>query len=143
MPKIWKNDIDLKFLHQLHKDTLVETLGIEVVEIGDDYFRMKMPVDHRTIQPLGLLHGGASVALAESAGSVASLLCLENVETHSVVGIEINANHLRSVRAGFVYSTTKPVRLGRTIQVWNTDIYDEEERLVCTSRLTVMIVKKR
>lgn len=143
MPKIWKKDIDLNFLHQLHKDTLVENLGIEVVEIGDDYFRMKMPVDHRTIQPMGLLHGGASVALAESAGSVASFLCLDNPETHSVVGVEINANHLRSVRSGFVYSTTRPIRMGRTIQVWNTDIYDEEERLVCTSRLTVMIVERR
>jgi len=124
----------------MSKNTLVEHLGIEFTEIGDDYLIARMPVDKRTHQPVGLLHGGASVALAESMGSTASVLCLDDMTTHSVVGVEINANHLKSVRTGWVYGTVKAIRVGRRIQVWNIDIRNEAGDLCCVSRLTVAVV---
>jgi len=137
---IWKNNPTVSRLNAIAKGNMVEHLGIEIVEIGDDYLKAKMPVDHRTKQPMGLLHGGASVALSESMGSFASVLILEDPMKYSIVGIEINANHLKAVRSGSVYSTTKPIRLGRKIQVWNTEIVDQNEHLVCISRLTTMTI---
>lgn len=137
---IWKNNPTIEGLNSISKGSMVEHLGIEVIEIGDDFIKAKMPVDHRTKQPMGLLHGGASVALSESVGSFASVLLLENPMESSIVGVEINANHLKAARSGYVYSITKPIRIGRKIQVWNTDIFDEKENLICTSRLTTMIV---
>ena len=137
---IWKNNPTIEALNNFAKGNMMEHLGIEIIEIGENYIKAKMPVDHRTKQPLGLLHGGASVALSESMGSIASVLILEDQLQNSIVGIEINANHLKAVREGFVYSITKPIRIGRKIQVWNTEIYDENDSLVCSSRLTTMTI---
>ncbi len=136
---IWNVKPDVDAINSFNRNTLVETLGIEITEFGDDFVRAKMPVDHRTRQPMGLLHGGASVVLSESIGSMASWL-VQGGTGKGVVGIEVNANHLSSVKSGYVYSVTKPVRLGRTLHVWNTEIFDEQEKLICVSRLTVMIL---
>jgi 1,4-dihydroxy-2-naphthoyl-CoA hydrolase len=123
--------------------TLLEHLGLTVEGFGDDWISVRMPVDHRTIQPYGILHGGASVALAESLGSLASVLCIEDPSTYTPVGVEINANHLRPVADGqFVIGTLSPVRIGRRMHVWNIEIRDPEDRLVCVSRLTIMIVER-
>lgn len=137
---MWKFPFTLEGIQSLSNNTMVDHLGIEFTGFGDDFLIARMPVDRRTIQPLGLLHGGASVALAETVGSVASALCLEDPSKQSPVGVEINANHLRAVRHGFVYATCKPVRVGRTIHVWQIDIRDENGQLTCTSRLTIAIV---
>ena len=111
--------------------------------MGDDFITAKMPVDHRTVQPFRILHGGASVALAETLGSVAAILCLEPDSKKQVVGVEINANHLSSAREGtWVYGTVKPIRVGRTMQVWNIEIKDEKGKLVCISRLTIAVVER-
>jgi 1,4-dihydroxy-2-naphthoyl-CoA hydrolase len=114
-------------------------LGIRFIEIGDDYLVATMPVDHRTQQPFGLLHGGASVALAESMGSVGSQLCLD-ADQFFCVGLEINANHIRAVRSGQVKGVARPLHIGRRTQVWDIRIYDEQERLVCVSRLTLAVL---
>ena len=118
-----------------------EFLGMEWVELGDDYIKMKMPVDQRTKQPYGLLHGGASCALAETTGSVASQLVLDP-KKFICVGIEINANHIRSARDGFVTGIARPLHLGATTHVWDIKIYDDTEKLICISRLTLAILKK-
>lgn len=136
---IWNVKPDADIINNLNKGTLVETLGIEITEFGDDFVKAKMPVDHRTKQPMGLLHGGASVALSESVGSMASWLVI-NDQNKSIVGIEVNANHLKAARDGFVHSITRPVRLGKTLHVWSTEIFDEKNHLICISRLTVMII---
>jgi 1,4-dihydroxy-2-naphthoyl-CoA hydrolase len=138
---LWKTQTTLDQLKELSKNTMAEHLGIEFLEIGDDYVKAKMPVDHRTIQPAGLLHGGASVALAETLGSVGAGLCVDR-EKKSIVGIEINANHVRPVTAGWVIGVAKPVHVGNTTQIWEIRIYNEREKLVCISRLTVANVDK-
>ena len=135
---IWKVKPDVEVINNFNKDTLVAHLGIEIVEVGEDYIKSKMPVDHRTRQPMGLLHGGASVVLSESVGSMASWLVTAD-QTKNIVGIEVNANHLKSAKSGFVFGITKPIRIGRTLHVWNTEIYDEDDNLLCVSRLTVMV----
>ena len=140
---IWKNEPTLEALNNINKNTLGSHLGIEVIEVGEDYIKAKMPVDERTKQPMGLLHGGASVALSETMGSIASVLIIEDITKETIVGIEINANHLKSVKSGFVYSTTKPIRIGRRIQVWNTEIYNDENELICVSKLTTMRVERK
>lgn len=114
-------------------------LGIEFVDCGDDWICARMPVDHRTHQPFGRLHGGASVVLAETAGSVAASFCV-NRETHVAVGMEINANHIRPAYSGWVYGTARPENLGRTTQIWSIRIEDEAGKLVCISRLTVAVI---
>lgn len=114
-------------------------IGIEFVDCGEDWIRARMPVDHRTHQPFGRLHGGASVALAETIGSVAASFCI-NRETHVAVGMEINANHIRPAYQGWVYATAKPESVGRTTQVWSIRITDEADKLVCISRLTVAVI---
>lgn len=114
-------------------------LGIEFIEIGDDFLRARMPVDERTRQPHGLLHGGASVALAETLGSVAGT-CVIDSRTQLCVGQEINANHVRGVGSGFVIGTTRPLHIGRRSHVWEIRIVDEQERLVCVSRITLSIL---
>ena len=126
------------------KDTMLEHLGITFSATGDDYIEATMPVDARTVQPFGVLHGGASVTLAESLGSVAAHLCVEDPSTHTAVGVEINASHLRSVPHGqFVTGRATPgYGSGGRMQVWNIDIRDGDERLICTSRLTVAIVER-
>ncbi len=140
---IWKNQPDLSRLNAMNANTLGENLGIEFTEIGDDFIVAKMPVDDRTVQPFRLLHGGASVALAETLGSVASSFCIEDLSKKMPVGVEINANHLRPATKGFVYGKVMPVRIGRTMHVWNIEIKDERGRLTCVSRLTVAVVDQR
>ena len=138
---IWKIFPDLDTINNFNQNTLVSHLGIEITEVGLDFVKAKMPVDQRTKQPMGLLHGGASLVLSESMGSMASWLVSGDSNAH-IVGVEINANHLKSVSAGYVISITKPVKLGKTLHNWNTEIFDENELLLCVSRLTVMIIKK-
>lgn len=140
--QLWKKEFTLEGLNALSSGTLADQLGIEFIEVGADYLTAKMPVDHRTIQPMRLLHGGASVALAETLGSIAGVLCLEDAKK-TVVGVEINANHLRSVQKGFVFGTVRPMHVGRTLQVWNIEIKDDQNRLVCVSRLTIAVVERR
>lgn len=121
---------------------MVTHLGIEFTEIGEDYLEATMPVDHRTIQPMGILHGGANVVLAETLGSVAASLTVD-LNTQQVVGLEINANHLKSVRSGKVKGITKPIHLGKSTQVWEIKIFNEAEQLCCISRITMAILDKK
>jgi 1,4-dihydroxy-2-naphthoyl-CoA hydrolase len=140
---LWKRVPDVAELQQTTEGTLLEHLGLMIEGVGDDWISLRMPVDHRTIQPYGILHGGASLALAESLGSLASVLCIEDPSTHTAVGVEINANHLRPVPDGqFVIGTLSPIRIGRRMHVWNIEIRDPQDRLVCISRLTIMIVER-
>ncbi|GGA95293.1 hotdog fold thioesterase [Puia dinghuensis] len=134
--------VKIEHIRPLGNNTMGDHLGIVFTEIGEDYIKARMPVDPRTKQPYGLLHGGASATLAETLGSVASALVVDHSK-FNVVGIEINANHLRGVREGFVTGVVKPLHTGRTIHVWEIKIYDEREKLVCISRLTVSIIAKQ
>ena len=119
--------------------TMIEHLGIEIVEVGVDFLKARMPVDHRTVQPQGRLHGGASCALAETVGSVAANMVIDS--SHFLaVGLEINANHIRPAKGGFVYGTARPDAIGRTTQVWTIRITDEDDKLVCVSRLTMAVI---
>lgn len=138
-----KHKWTLESLKPFHNKSIVTHLGIEFTEIGEDFIVARMPVDERTHQPFGLLHGGASVVLAESLGSIASFLSLEDPEQQRAVGVEINANHIRSVREGWVYGKCTPIHRGRTTHVWDIRITDEEDKLVCISRLTTAIVTIR
>lgn len=139
---IWFNSaVTPADLQRLGKNTLGEHIGIVITEIGEDYVKATMPVDNRTRQPYGLLHGGASVVLAETLGSVASHLVVDSSQYNSV-GLEINANHLRGVREGVVTGIARPLHTGKTTHVWDIKIFDDREKLVCVSRLTVAIVKK-
>jgi 1,4-dihydroxy-2-naphthoyl-CoA hydrolase len=134
-------DITLDQLNSLGKNTLAEALGIEFTEVGPQYICGRMPVDHRTHQPMGLLHGGASVALAETLGSVGALLQVDPAR-QACVGLEINANHLKSVRHGFVYGRATAAHIGRKTQVWEIRITTEGGELVCLSRLTVAVLDR-
>jgi 1,4-dihydroxy-2-naphthoyl-CoA hydrolase len=140
--KIWKQKFTLDGLNQSSHQTLAENLGIEYVEIGEDYIVASMPVDKRTVQPMRLLHGGASAALAETLGSVSGLMCLEDIDTQTIVGTEISCSHLRPATGGKVYGRVSPIKLGRKLQVWNIDIKNEAGKLICVSRLTIMVVKR-
>lgn len=139
---LFNSGITLDSLNQMSKNTMVEHLGIEFTEIGDDFITARMPVDRRTHQPFGLLHGGASVVLAETLGSVAANCCLDGAKQYAV-GLDINANHLRSVSSGFVYGTTRPVHTGKSTQVWEIRISSEEGALVCISRITMAVLDKK
>ena len=132
----------LQKMNDFQKNTITEVLGIEITDFGPDYFCGKMPVDHRTVQPYGLLHGGASAVLAETLGSIAGGMQV-NLETQSVVGVEINCNHLRSARDGWVYGKATPVKIGRKIHVWNIEIKNEDDKLVAVSRLTLAVIDKK
>jgi 1,4-dihydroxy-2-naphthoyl-CoA hydrolase len=134
--------VSVEQVNGMFKNTLLEHLGIELTRIGDDFLEAKMPVDRRTHQPFGLLHGGASVALAESLGSFAAHLTLDD-ENKYCVGLEINANHLRSVKSGFVTGTARPLHIGRSTQVWEIKITNEQQELVCVSRITMAVIDKR
>jgi len=137
--------MDKEYLLEKFKDhsasTMVETLGIEVTDFGDQFICGKMPVDHRTKQPFGLLHGGASVALAETLGSMGAGMQID-LNTHAVVGIEINASHLKAVADGWVFGRATAVRVGRKIQVWEIDITDEQKNTICKSRLSLAVIEK-
>lgn len=141
MKPIWPRDYNLEDLNRLNRGNLLGHLGIEFVDIGHDSLTARMPVDVRTTQPFGLLHGGASVALAESVGSFAGFLALRDAGK-TTVGLEVNANHLRPVTSGFVYGVARPLHLGRNTQVWDIRISDDHERLICVARLTVAVVPR-
>jgi 1,4-dihydroxy-2-naphthoyl-CoA hydrolase len=138
---IWRSPNSLTELNSGRPGTLIEHLGIEFTEIGDDYIRATMPVDARTRQPYGLLHGGASVALAETLGSMGAAMCVDPAE-YQCVGQEINANHVRAARTGLVTGTARPVHLGGRTQVWGMEIVNEAGKLVCISRLTVAVIRR-
>lgn len=135
---IWKKEFTLEGLNNT-QNNMVKHLGIEFTGSGNDYLEASMPVDERTVQPFGVLHGGASVVLAETIGSMAGYLCLEDVK-QTTVGQEINANHLRAVRKGIVTGRAKAVHLGRQSQVWSIEIKNEAGKLVAISRLTLAVI---
>ncbi|BFI94921.1 MAG: hotdog fold thioesterase [Rhodanobacter sp.] len=136
---IWQQDTDLARINAWSANTLMQALGIRITGVGEDWLRGTMPVDARTHQPYGLLHGGASVALAETLGSTAAMLTLDPAQFRAV-GLEINANHVRGVREGSVTGTAKALHLGRSTQVWEIRIEDERQKLVCVSRITMAVV---
>lgn len=138
--KIWLNTIDLILLNATCKNNMLEHLSIEFTEIGDDYLVARMPVNERTKQPYGILHGGASCVLAESVGTTAANCCV-NIDEYYCVGMDINTNHIRSVENGFVIATSKPFHLGKTTQVWGINIVDDQKKLISVTRLTVMVKK--
>ena len=138
---MFQRSVTLEELNALSRNTLMVPLGIRFTEIGPDYLRGTMPVDARTHQPYGLMHGGASAALAETLGSTAAGMCVG--EGEGVVGIEINANHLSGVREGLVTGTARPLHVGRSTQVWEIRIEDEAGKLVCVSRLTLAVIRRR
>jgi 1,4-dihydroxy-2-naphthoyl-CoA hydrolase len=141
---MWKSPLNLEVLNSFQKNTLGETLQIQFSDFGDDYIAATMPVTAAHVQPYRLLHGGANVVLAETLGSVASTLCISDLNTHMAVGVEINANHLRAVpEGGSVRGVCKAVRVGRAMHVWQIEIFDEQGRLSCISRLTTMIVPRK
>src|SRR5258706_4506324 len=142
MPIWFKSEFSLKKLTSMSAGTMAEYLGIEWVEVGENFVKAKMPVDHRTKQPYGLLHGGASCVLAETLGSVASALVIDQSKAYCV-GLEINANHIRSAKSGFVTGVASPLHLGASTHVWDIKIYDEREKMVCVSRLTVAVLKRQ
>lgn len=135
---IWQKNFTLENLNQLCSNSAVSHLGIEISAFGEDWIEATMPVDHRTTQPFGLLHGGISVALAETIGSLAGYLVIE--ENKIAVGLDINAHHLRSVKQGIVTAKATPISLNRNIHVWQIDIRDEQDKLCCVSRLTLSIL---
>lgn len=139
---IWKTAVTPQILNDGSSKTILQHLDIKFTEVGDDYLKATMPVDHRTVQPMRILHGGASVVLAETLGSVASMLAI-NTETHkAAVGIEINANHLKSAYEGdTVTGVVRPIRIGSSLHVWEIKIYDGADNLCCVSRLSCMCLK--
>ncbi len=138
---IWKKPISIEILTQSSLHTASSHLGIEFVEVGDDFIVGRVPVDARTHQPFGLLHGGVSVVLAETLGSCGA--AYSSPIGHQAVGLDINANHLRGVKSGWVIGTARPIHRGRTTQVWQIDLRNEAGEMVCTSRLTVAILAPR
>jgi 1,4-dihydroxy-2-naphthoyl-CoA hydrolase len=142
MSAIWKQyGISTEDLNKQTLSTLADTLEIKFIHIGDNYLKASMPVNNKTHQPYGLLHGGASAALAETVGSVASWMCIDP-EKQTCVGIELNCNHVRGKKDGLVIATVEPIHIGATTHVWDIKIKDEQEKLVCVSRLTCAILKK-
>ncbi|RFA29041.1 esterase [Alkalilimnicola ehrlichii] len=138
---IWTYPPTVEDIHAHSQASLVAHLGIEFLEIGDDFMRARMPVDERTVQPAGILHGGASVVLAETLGSVAANYCVDR-ESKMCVGLEVNANHVRSAKSGYVYGVARPAHLGGTTQLWDIRITDDNDRLVCVSRLTMAVLNR-
>lgn len=138
---IWFIPFSIEEINSRAKNTLSEHLGIEFIEAGDNHLSATMPVDARTTQPMGILHGGASCALAETVGSAAANYCIDQT-THVCVGLDININHMRPVRSGIVTAVAKPFHLGKTTQVWEIKLYNEQKNLIAISRLTMAIVLK-
>jgi len=139
---IWTRPLNIESINKGNKNTAVESLGIEFTEIGDDYIKGRMPVDSRTIQPYGILHGGSSVLLAETLSSIAANYCLRG-EGQQAVGLEINANHLRSVSSGWVIGTARPIHIGGSTQVWEIRIENEDGQPTCISRITMAVISPR
>ena len=137
---IWFKPYTLNDIQWMLKDNMCEAIGIEIIELTPDSIKGKMPVDHRTVQPMKILHGGASVALAESLGSIASNLIVDNSK-YACVGLDINANHLRPASSGFVYAEAKPIHIGKKTHVWGIEIKDEKGKMVCISRLTMAVIQ--
>ena len=140
--KIWQTEVTLEGLASRNKNTMFETVGIEFTEIGDDFLVARMPVDNRTRQPLGIMHGGASCVLAESVGSTAANCCVDPAKYYCV-GLDINTNHIRSIREGFVIGIAKPFHLGRSTQVWSIEIFNEQKQLISVNRLTMAVLNKK
>jgi len=136
---IWAKKIDIDDINQMSKNTMVEHIGIRFIEVGDDYLKATMPVDKRTHQPMGILHGGASVVLAETLGSIAANLAVK--DPYYCVGMEINANHVKSAFSDDVTGTVRPVHIGKSTHVWDIAICDKEDALVCVSRITLAVLK--
>jgi 1,4-dihydroxy-2-naphthoyl-CoA hydrolase len=141
MPIWYDPAITAEQINPIGKGNMAEYLGIEITEVGEDYLKATMPVDHRTRQPYGLLHGGASVVLAETLGSVGAAFVVDRSK-YDCVGLEINANHLRGVRDGFVTGIARPVHIGKTTQVWDIRIHDDRDKIVCISRITIAVLKR-
>jgi 1,4-dihydroxy-2-naphthoyl-CoA hydrolase len=139
---IWNQEPSLDNLQKSNANTAAERLGIEFTAIGDNWLSARMPVDSRTVQPFGILHGGASVLMAETVGSSAANLCVDTEKAYCV-GLDINANHIRSASAGWVTATARPFHIGKTTQVWEIQIVDDAGNLVCISRLTMAVVKRK
>ena len=138
---IWQKPISIEFLTDNARDTAISHLGIEFIEVGDDFLRGRVPVDKRTVQPFGLLHGGVSVVLAETLGSVGAMYA--SPEGHRAVGLDINANHLRAATSGWVTGTARPIHRGRTTQVWQIEMADDAGNPVCVSRITMAMLLPR
>ncbi len=138
MTSIWKKPVSVETLTQIHQETTVKHLGIEFLEVGDDFIRARVPVDARTRQPYGILHGGVSVVLAETLGSCGAASAAP--PGHRAVGLDINANHLRSVDSGWVNGIARPVHIGRTTQVWQIELSNEQGQLTCVSRITMAVL---
>jgi len=139
--KIWKTFIDLNIANERGKNSMLEYLGIEFVGVGDDYLEATMPVNAKTRQPMGIMHGGASCVLAETVGSTAAQYCLD-VNTHYCVGLDINTNHIRSIRDGIVKAKATPYHLGKSTQVWSIEIKNSEEKLISVTRLTMAVLSR-
>jgi 1,4-dihydroxy-2-naphthoyl-CoA hydrolase len=139
---IWRVQATPEQFLERARNTLAERIGIRVTEVGPDYLRATMPVNSHTHQPMGILHGGASVALAETIGSLAANMCVD-IEKYVCVGQEINANHVRSVASGLVTGTARPFHIGGRSQVWGIEIRDENDRLVCVSRITMAVIERK
>lgn len=138
MAAIWKQHITVEALTAVHIDTTVAHLGIEFMEVGDDFLRARAPVDSRTRQPMGILHGGVSVVLAETLGSCGAVYAMQHGSR--AVGLDINANHIRAVSEGWVTGTARPIHVGRTTQVWQIDLRNDADQLTCVSRITMAIL---
>ena len=139
---IWKENILIEQINARNANTMVDHLGIEFIEIGDDFMIARMPVDRRTIQPIGIMHGGASAALAETVGSIAANYCVD-LKTHYCVGLDINTSHIRMVRNGYVTGVARPIHLGRSTHVWEVRSYNDEGKLVSQSRLTLSVLERK
>jgi 1,4-dihydroxy-2-naphthoyl-CoA hydrolase len=139
---LFNPNLTLDVLNKMSAKTMVEHLGIVFTRFGEDFIEATMPVDHRTHQPLGLLHGGASVTLAETLGSVAATCCIDMTKQYCV-GLDINANHIKSVREGFVTGITKPIHIGKKTHVWEIRITNEQQELVCISRITMAVIDRK
>jgi 1,4-dihydroxy-2-naphthoyl-CoA hydrolase len=138
---LWKEEINLNIITERAQNTLAEHLGIEFTEVTDQSLSARMPVDHRTHQPLGIMHGGASCVLAETVGSTAANFCI-NRSTHVCVGLDINTNHIRSIRQGFVIAKATPFHIGRSTQVWHIEIVNEEGKVISINRLTMAVLER-
>lgn len=138
---IWKQKADLESINHRGKNTMLSLLDIEFIESGDNYMVAKMPVDHRSHQPIGIMHGGASCVLAETVGSTAANFAVD-ITTHYCVGLSINTNHIRSIKSGFIYAKATPLHVGRSTHVWNIDITDENQKLISTTTLTMAVLSR-